>query len=177
MQTRVFWIAGLWRGRLGILPRPRGGDWLPDETAAWRAAGIDMVVSLLEVEEASDLLLEGEAAAAEANGVDFSAFPIPDRGVPATRESVARLADDIVSALEAGKNVAVHCRQGIGRSGMIVGAVLMAAGKNVSDALTTIRETRGVDVPETKEQQRWLRDFSSWLAARQVPPFNSVRTE
>lgn len=40
----------------------------------------------------------------------------------------------------------------------------MAAGKNVSDALTTIRETRGLDVRETEEQQRWLRDFSSWLA-------------
>ena len=177
MQAKVFWIAGPWRGQLGILPRPRGGDWLPDETAAWRAAGIDMVVSLLEREEAADLILEGEAAAAAASGIDFTTFPIPDRGVPATRESVAHLADHIVDALEAGKNVAVHCRQGIGRSGMIVGAVLMSAGKNVSDALTTIRETRGVDVPETEEQQRWLRDFSSWLAARQVPPFNSVRTE
>ena len=174
MQAKAFWVAGPWRGRLGILPRPRGGDWLPDETAAWSAAGINMVVSLLESEEEADLLLAGEAAAA-ARDIGFRAFPIPDRGVPASRESVAHLAADIVDALEAGKNVAVHCRQGIGRSGMIVGAVLMAAGKNVSDALTTIRETRGVDVPETEEQQRWLRDFSSWLAARPVPPFNSVR--
>ena len=61
MQAQVFWVEGPWRGRLGILPRPRGGDWLGDETAAWRAAGVDVVVSLLEAEEEAQLILEGEA--------------------------------------------------------------------------------------------------------------------
>jgi protein-tyrosine phosphatase len=168
MQAKVFWVAGPWRGRLGILPRPRGGDWLRDETAAWGATGIDMVVSLLEAEEEAQLVLEGEAAAAAASGIDFRAFPIPDRGVPASRESVAELADDIVDALDMGKNVAVHCRQGIGRSSMIVGGVLVAAGKDVPTALRTIAESRGLEVPETEEQERWLREFSSWLATEQA---------
>ena len=48
MGTKVYWIAGPWQGRLGIVPRPRGADWLDDETRAWRDVGIDMVVSLLE---------------------------------------------------------------------------------------------------------------------------------
>ena len=168
MQAKVFWIAGPWRGQLGILTRPRGGDWLGDETAAWRAAGIDMVVSLLEADEEAQLVLEGEAAAAAASEIDFRAFPIPDRGVPASRESVAELTDDIVDALHAGKSVAVHCRQGIGRSGMIVGGVLVAAGKDVPGALRTIKESRGLDVPETEEQQRWLWEFSTWLATRKA---------
>jgi protein-tyrosine phosphatase len=150
------------------VPRPRGGDWLADETAAWRAAGIDMVVSLLEAEEEAQLVLKGEAAAAAASGIDFRALPIPDRGVPASQETVAELADDIVEALHSGKNVAVHCRQGIGRSGLIVGSVLVAAGKDLPAALKTIGESRGLDVPETEEQQRWLREFSSWLARRQA---------
>ena len=166
MQAKVFWVAGPWRGRLGILPRPRGGDWLGDETAAWRAAGIDMVVSLLEPEEEAQLVLEGEAAAAAASDIDFRPFPIPDRSVPASRESVAELANDIVEALDMGKNVAVHCRQGIGRSGLIVGGVLVAAGKDVPTALRMIKESRGLDVPETEEQQRWLREFPSWLATK-----------
>jgi protein-tyrosine phosphatase len=163
MNANVFWVAGPWRGRLGILPRPRGGDWLSDETSAWREAGIDMVVSLLEPEEEAQLVLEGEAAAAAANGVDFRPFPIPDRGVPASREALAELASDIVDALDMGKSVAVHCRQGIGRSGMIVGGVLVAAGKDVATALRTIKESRGLEVPETKEQEHWLNEFASWL--------------
>lgn len=168
MQAKVFWVAGPWRGRLGILPRPRGGDWLGDETTAWREAGIDMVVSLLEPEEEAQLVLEGEAAAAAASGIDFRPFPIPDRGVPASRESVAELANDVVDALDIGKNVAVHCRQGIGRSGMIVAGVIVAAGQDLTTALKTIRESRGLEVPETEEQQRWLSEFAAWLVTIQA---------
>jgi protein-tyrosine phosphatase len=84
--------------------------------------------------------LEGEAAAAAANA----------------------------GALDAGRNVAVHCRQGIGRSGIIVGGVLMAAGEDVPAALAAIKESRGVDVPETEEPRGWLREFSSWLLTRQA---------
>src|SRR5438046_2788083 len=135
MRAKVFWVAGPWRGRLGILPRPRGGDWLGDETTAWREAGIDVVVSLLEPDEEAELVLEGEAAAAAASGVDFKPFPIPDRGVPASRESVVQLARGIVDALETGRNVGVHCRQGIGRAGLIVGGGLVAAGKDQTTAL------------------------------------------
>ena len=168
MQAKVFWIAGPWRGRLGILPRPRGGDWLGDETAAWRESGIDLVVSLLEPDEEAQLVLEGEAAAAAASGIHFKPFPIPDRGVPASRESVAELASEIVDALDMGRNVAVHCRQGIGRSGLIVGGVLVAAGKDLSTALQVIKESRGLEVPETEEQRRWLSAFAPWLAATQA---------
>lgn len=139
-----------------------------DETSAWREAGIDMVVSLLEPEEEAQLVLEGEAAAAAASGIDFKPFPIPDRGVPASRESVAELASDIVDALDMGKNVAVHCRQGIGRSGMIVGGVLVAAGQDLATALRTIKESRGLEVPETEEQQHWLSKFASWLVTAQA---------
>jgi hypothetical protein len=63
MQAKVFWVEVPGRGKIGILPRPRGADWLEDEIAAWHGAGIDMVVSLLEPEEEAQLALEGEAAA------------------------------------------------------------------------------------------------------------------
>ena len=109
-------------------------------------------------------MLEGDAAAAAASGITFRALPIPDRGVPPSREAVAHLADDVIATLEAGRNVAVHCRQGIGRSGIIIASVLVAAGNDVPTALRTIRESRGVDVPETEDQHRWLREFASWVA-------------
>ncbi len=163
MRTRVFWLGGIPNGRLGILPRPRGGDWLRDEAAAWREAGVDMVVSLLEPEEAAQLVLEDEAAAASSSGIAFRAFPIPDRGVPGSKESVAALAAEIIAALDKGRSIAVHCRQGIGRSGLIAGGVLVATGKEPDAALKAVAEARGVEVPETPEQRRWLEDFAAWL--------------
>ena len=81
MKPELFWSSGRWRGKLAIAARPRGGDWLDDEATAWRRAGVDVVVSLLENDEATQLDLGGERQAAEHNGVSFISFPIPDRGV------------------------------------------------------------------------------------------------
>lgn len=168
MQARVFWVNRLGQGRLGILPRPRGGDWLDDEIAAWREAGVDLVVSLLEPEEATQLVLQEEARAAASNGIAFRAFPIPDRGVPASKEAVAQLAIEIVAALDKGQSVAVHCRQGIGRSGLIAGGILVATGKKLAAALKAVGDARGLEVPETAEQRAWLEDFSRWLESTQA---------
>ena len=164
MGAKVFWITGPWQGRLGIVPRPRGGEWLDDETRAWREAGIDVVVSLLEPGEEAEFALAGESASSAASGLEFRSFPIPDRSVPNSPEAVAQLASQIVNALHAGKNVALHCRQGIGRSALIAAAALISGGQDAETALKTIRRSRGLDVPETNAQRQWISDFSSWLA-------------
>jgi protein-tyrosine phosphatase len=72
--------------------------------------------------------------------------------------------DQIVEALNAGKSVALHCRQGIGRSAMIAAAALISGGQDADTAISTIRRSRGLEVPETHAQRKWISDFSSWLA-------------
>ena len=168
MVAKIFWVAGPWRGRLGIVLRPRGAEWLDNETRAWRQAGIDVVVSLLEPDEAADLELTGEPTSSTATGLAYHAFPIPDRSVPRSHEAVAEVVNQIVDALRSGKTVAVHCRQGIGRSAMMVAAVLIAAGLDAETAVDAIRQSRGLDVPETKAQRQWISDFSAWLSTRRA---------
>ena len=168
MGAKVFWITGPWQGRLGIVPRPRGAEWLDAETRAWREAGIDVVVSLLEPDEEAELALAGESISSAASGVDFRSFPIPDRSVPSSREAVVQLVDQIVDALHAGKSVALHCRQGIGRSALIAAAALISGGQNAETAIDTIRRSRGLEVPETHAQRQWISDFSSWLANKRA---------
>ena len=138
--------------------RPRGGDWLEDEARAWHRAGVDVVVSLLEPEEEAQLNLAGERDAAERNGMQFVSFPVVDRGVPSSIQATVSLLRSITSALESGKNVAVHCRQGVGRSGMIAAAVLMSTGSTPEAAIDTVTSARGLTVPETPEQARWLQE-------------------
>jgi protein-tyrosine phosphatase len=168
MGAKVFWITGPWQGRLGIVPRPRGADWLDDETRAWREAGIDVVVSLLEPDEQAELALTGESVSSAASGLEFRSFPIPDRSVPHSRDETVQFVDQIVDALHAGKSVALHCRQGIGRSPLIAAAALIAAGENAETAIDTIRRSRGLEVPETRAQRQWIADFSSWLADKRA---------
>jgi len=56
----------------------------------------------------------------------------------------------------AGKHVAIHCRAGIGRTGIIAGAVLLKTGKTAKEAFALISDARGVRVPDTEEQEKWL---------------------
>ncbi len=161
MKPKLFWIPGPWRGKLAVANRPRGGDWLDDEISGWRKAGLDVVVSLLEEDEAAQFELDHESEVAESKGVHFISFPIPDRGVPAsTREALALFAD-VAAALEAGKNVAVHCRQGIGRSGLIATGVLLTSGIGVEKALEVVGAARGETIPETPAQLQWIKHLPS----------------
>jgi hypothetical protein len=90
MLTELFWIDGPWTGRLAISPLPRGGDWLEDEIRAWRDAGVEVVVSLVTPDEASDLELEREPEICEAHRIRLMSLPIVDRGVPASETEAMR---------------------------------------------------------------------------------------
>jgi protein-tyrosine phosphatase len=144
-----------------VAARPRGGDWLEDEATGWRRAGLDVLVSLLEKEEAAQLELVREKEIAVSNGVDFISFPIPDRRAPASMPAAISLLKKIVEALDEGKNVAVHCRQGIGRSGLIVVGVLMSSGLGAEKAIEIVSKARGLTIPETPAQLQWIHELSS----------------
>ena len=161
MKPDLFWIPGPWRGRLAVVTRPRGGDWLEDEVSGWREAGLDVVVSLLEEDEAAQLELGHEGDVAESKRVQFIWFPIPDRGVPASTRDALSLLSSIAAALDEGKNVAVHCRQGIGRSGLIAAGILVTSGMNVDKAIEVVSAARGLTIPETATQLRWIKHLPS----------------
>jgi protein-tyrosine phosphatase len=156
MIPDLYWIAGPWRGRLAIISRPRGGDWLQDEVNAWRQAGIDVVISLLEPDEAAQLDLADEPRAAEANGIQFISFPIPDRCLPASLPASISLMADGSQLLDEAKTVGVHCRQSVGRSGLLAAGILTAAGVRPDEAIKMVSAARGIAVPETVEQLLWV---------------------
>lgn len=137
------------------MPRPRGGDWLDDEMLALRQAGVDILVSLLTRVEAVELDLTDEPAAAVRMGLEFHAFPIIDLGVPDHVE-VQPLLEVLTRALISGRHVAVHCRAGIGRSSLIAAALLVRLGTPIEQVWHVITAARGVSVPETDQQRRWL---------------------
>jgi len=159
MNPDLFWIPGPWAGRLAVITRPRGGDWLEDEIGGWKRAGLDLVVSLLEDDEANQLELADEDTTARSRGIRFISFPIPDRSVPASLPDAVGLLREIAKALREGRNVAVHCRQGVGRSGMIASGVLVMSGAEPRKAIEVVSAARGQNVPETPTQLRWIQSL------------------
>jgi len=157
MRPEIYWIdAPHLNGRLAIMPRPRAGDWLDDEVADWRTAGIDHVVSLLEQSEVRELGLEAEPERCIAAGMTFAHFPIADRGVPDSRKAALDLAANLAARIASGKRVAIHCRAGIGRSSLIAACVLIRLSYRTAESFELIGKARGLAVPDTEAQREWV---------------------
>jgi protein-tyrosine phosphatase len=144
-------------GTLAITPRPRGGDWLDDDIAALAAGGVRVLVSLLCADEQIEPRLENEAAVCLTQGVAFIALPVPDLGAPIDTREFVQTVQDLAALLRAGKSVAVHCRQSVGRSGLLAVSIAVAVGVALESAIEDVSTARGVRVPETAAQIEWLR--------------------
>ncbi|MGA7697914.1 MAG: dual specificity protein phosphatase family protein [Candidatus Sulfotelmatobacter sp.] len=163
MRQELYWIEGSWPGKLAVGPRPRGGDWLKHDVAGWKGAHVDSVLSLLTPDEEHDLDLSGEADEVRALGMNFTSFPIPDRQVPKSEARLAETLEKVAHVLSAGKNVLVHCRQGIGRSGLVAACLLVKKGLSPGAAIDSVSAARGASVPETTEQRDWIDHHASAL--------------
>src|SRR6185312_4931143 len=161
MTTELYWVDGPWPGRLALAARPRGGDWLEDELGAWRRAGVDTVFSLLTSEEEDDLDLRGERRAVTAQGMDFLSLPIPDRQVPGSAADLAAALKQADATLAQGRHVVVHCRQGVGRTGLVSAALLVGRGWDAERAVRELSAARGVSIPDTPGQRRWIERYAA----------------
>jgi len=159
MGLTPYWIEPTFPGRLAIVPRPRGDDWLADDLAALRAAGINVLVSLLTGEEVEELGLNDEAKLSLAQGLSFISFPIPDRSVPASYNAVRELVGELKRQLTVGKAVGIHCRACIGRSALVAACLLVGDRAKPEEAFQRISVARRAQVPDTPEQVQWVRAF------------------
>lgn len=161
MKPDVYWINGPWPGKLAILARPRGADWLEDEVAGWKEAGVDVVVSVLTREEDYELGLLDERKLVQRQGLTFISFPIADYSVPTSSKDVRQLVSKLEESLTQGNSVGIHCRQGIGRSSLVAACVLVTSGESPTTAFQNISSARGRSVPDTPEQKNWVTAFAS----------------
>lgn len=160
MLPDLYWVRAVEPLRIALMPRPRAGDWLADEIAGWRRAGVGLAVSLLERGEVEELALADEARECAARGIEFISFPIADRGVPASMRDARGLIEDISARVRSGVAAAVHCRAGIGRSGLVVACVLLELGVPLGEVFPMIAAARRTSVPDTPEQRDWVAAYA-----------------
>jgi hypothetical protein len=109
MKTTVYWLNYDTSSRIGIMPRPRGGDWLEDEICSLRDSNVDIVVSLLEQSEIDELNLQDESSWCEKYGIIYLNYPIVDRGVPKSEDDALNFTRRLVELLAERKNLVIHC--------------------------------------------------------------------
>ena len=165
LSIELFYIESIGRGRLAIMAHPG----LPRDPArvidAIADAGIGEVVSLLQAQESRSLGLVDEASLVTSRSMNFASFPIADMGLPASVNEFARLSWRLYRQIEGGVDTLLHCRGGIGRSGLLAAAVLLHDGRDVSAAFAAVAKARGRRVPETEAQGDWLQASHAVIVA------------
>ncbi len=156
MQAEMYKVGTMGDGFLAIMACPSIEAEAPASVANVARLGIRQVVSLLEPTEARNLGLEAERLEVKACEMGFVSFPIPDMGLPPSVEDFAQITQRLFSQVSAGINTLVHCRAGIGRSGLLAAGVLLHTGMNAEEAFAYVSRMRGIRVPETPEQHGWL---------------------
>ena len=143
-------------GFLGIMRHPLGGQLLNSQMASLASLQINTIVSLLTKTEEQELGLCDESASVVGLGMNFISFPIQDKRDPVEFDAFYKLACDIAAQIKLGHRIIFHCWAGVGRSGLLSAAVLVALGENPSNVFSMISNARGKKIPETQVQQDWF---------------------
>jgi len=153
--------------------------WCPGPVAtrqkidALLAAGVRTFIDLTEVDELVSYhsYLAQRAEIMGLDDIEYHRFPIPDRSLPASVQYMREILMELQDNHQRGRISAVHCRGGIGRTGMVVGCWLVESGiaQNGEEALSMIaKEWKKVEKcrrfphsPETGPQFEFVRTYSS----------------
>lgn len=130
------------------------------DLAAIKAWGATHLATMIEDAEFVALDVVGLPERAKAHGLIWHHAPIHDGCAPDERfEKVwRRIRPELLSALERGEGVVVHCKGGLGRAGTVASLLLAAyePALPIDDVIAAIRGARPNAV-ETAVQERYLR--------------------
>lgn len=119
--------------------------------------GASALVTLMEARELERLRVPGIGPRTEALGMRWVHLPIRDVSIPdaafeaAWRHEGAALR----SMLRAGERIVIHCRGGLGRTGLLAARLLVEFGERPRTALERVRAVRPGAV-ETREQEAYV---------------------
>ena len=154
MKPSIYPITWEHPGQLFIMPKP-SGEWLKEDVDHYSTMGVGTVVSMLEQSEINELLLQKEGSVCTDKGLNYMNFPVADRGLP-DRDAFKELVHIVINCLINNEGVAVHCRAGIGRSGILVCCALAYFMGSAESAIEVVTQARGVKVPDTDEQHAFI---------------------
>lgn len=158
-------------GRLGLTFAPgktqpfgQAGNWArdldKDLSRLRHEYGADILVSLLEEHEFSRLGIPDLRKRAAEHGIRSVWFPVRDQSVPTSAAEFHRLVKEVCSELSRGSTVVIHCMGGLGRTGLLAAASLVAVtDMSPNEAIAEVRESRPGAV-ETREQEMYVAEFA-----------------
>jgi atypical dual specificity phosphatase len=140
-------------GRLAVMNRPGTYHPLQEDLEFLRGQGVGAIVSLTLTPLDGQCLRMREMAYLHEPVEDFTA-PSP--------EQMDRILAFIRDCNGRGQAALVHCGAGLGRSGTVVSAFLVAEGMGAREAIARVRELRPYSV-ETPDQEKAVEEYERRL--------------
>jgi protein-tyrosine phosphatase len=157
MKPDLYKVSKIGKGKLFVMPKP-SSEWLSEDTAHYSSMGVSVILSLMEVGESYECGLQKEQEILSGFGIEFSNFQIKDRGLPNLAD-FRKLIRGLYVQVSEGANLAVHCRAGIGRSGVVASCILIEDGADPQHAIDMVSAARRVSIPDTQEQYDFIMDY------------------
>lgn len=151
----------------GAMTGPWDRDLLTDlkVVSAWRTR---VLITLMEDHELVQLGVPAIGETTRSLGMTWYHLPIRDVSVPDSYFEIAwkRAGAELRQRLIAGARIVIHCKGGLGRTGLIAARLLIELGESPGRALRHVRKERPGAV-ETREQEDYvLRKVPALLAMR-----------
>lgn len=146
-----------------------GAPWARDlevDLRALRDWGAGLVLTLIEPQEFDLLRVPDLGEQVVAQRMNWAHLPIRDVDVPADPflSGWPSVRADLLSRLDAGGRVIVHCRGGLGRAGLVAALLLIETGVKPEAAIRAVREVRPGAI-ETAAQERYVLDYTPTVSA------------
>lgn len=161
-----YWLVP---GRLlvGAHPGARSRAQAMDRLRRFLESGVTCFIDLTEPDETPSYEALLPFATPGGRRIEYLREPIVDHGVPAGRETMARILAMLDGALASDHIVYLHCRAGIGRSAMAAACWLAGRAGDTGRALAQLADAWPQAaqsrfwprVPETEQQRRFVEDW------------------
>jgi ADP-ribosyl-[dinitrogen reductase] hydrolase len=120
--------------------------------------GASTVVTLIEAHEFDLLQVQPLGDCVQRHGMDWLHLPIVDVSAPDMRFERGWLdcQRTLHQRLDQGERIVIHCRGGLGRTGLVAGVILVERGLSPEAAIKRVRDARPHAI-ETRRQEDYVR--------------------
>ncbi len=120
------------------------GTSITEALTTLQQAGADAVISLNPISELESLQLADLGAQVNANGLQWFHCPIEDDHAPLADFTAAwqQAGPQVHQLLNEGKTVAIHCKGGSGRTGLMAAQILLERGSNKETVKSMVQALR-----------------------------------
>lgn len=147
-----------------------GAPWDRDldvDLKAIRSWGAAIIITLMEQHELRELQVASLGQSVRAHGMEWWHLPIQDVDVPDRRfhDAWSDVGPKLHARLTAGQRILIHCRGGLGRTGVVAAQILVERGERPAAAICAVRRVRPNAI-ETGKQEDYVRRCASDMPTR-----------